>query len=156
MRRTDREIKDFEEIVKVIEKCEICRLAFNDGDYPYILPLNFGMQLENGKIVFYFHGAEEGKKYELIAKNGKASFEMDCSTKLVTILEDGNCTMEYESVIGQGSVEILPDGEKERALDILMKHYHKEDFPYNKAIIPRTTVFKMTVDTCTGKRRRKS
>lgn len=155
MRRSDREIKDFDEIVEVIKKCEICRLALNDEEYPYILPLNFGMQLEEGKIVFYFHGATEGKKYDLIARNNKASFEMDCSTKLVTILEDGNCTMEYESVIGQGTIEILPDEEKERALDILMKHYHKEDFPYNKAVIPRTTVFKMTVDKCTGKRRMK-
>lgn len=155
MRRSDREIKDFDEIVEVIKKCEICRLALNDEEYPYILPLNFGMQLEDGKIVFYFHGATEGKKYDLIARNNKASFEMDCSTKLVTILEDGNCTMEYESVIGQGTIEILPDEEKERALDILMKHYHKEDFPYNKAVIPRTTVFKMTVDKCTGKRRMK-
>lgn len=155
MRRSDREIKDFNEIVKVIKKCEICRLALNDEEYPYILPLNFGMQIEDGKIVFYFHGATEGKKYDLIARNNKAGFEMDCSTNLVTILEDGNCTMEYESVIGQGTVEILPDEEKERALDILMKHYHKEDFPYNKAVIPRTAVLKMTVDTCTGKRRMK-
>lgn len=155
MRRNDREIKDFEEIVEVIKKCEVCRLAFQDEEYPYILPLNFGMQLENGKIVFYFHGAAEGKKYDLIARNHKASFEMDCSTRLVTILEDGNCTMEYESVIGYGVIEILPDEEKEHALDILMKHYHKEDFSYNKAVIPRTTVFKMTVDACTGKRRMK-
>ncbi len=156
MRRKDREIKDFEEILEVIKKCEICRLAFNDEEYPYILPLNFGMQLENGKIVFYFHGATEGKKYELMARNNKASFEMDCSTKLVTILEEGNCTMEYESVIGHGTVEMLPEEEKERALDILMKHYHKEDFPYNREVIPRTAVFKMTVEACTGKRRMKS
>lgn len=155
MRRKDREIKEFEEIVKVMEKCEICRLALHDEEYPYILPLNFGMQMEEGKIVLYFHGAEEGKKYELIARNNKAAFEMDCSTRLVTILEDGNCTMEYESVIGQGVVEILPEDEKERALDILMKHYRKEDFPYNKAVIPRTTVFKLTVESCSGKRRMK-
>ena len=153
MRRSDREIKDFDEIVKVIRKCEICRLAFNDGEYPYILPLNFGMALENGRIVFYFHGALEGKKYELIARNNKAAFEMDCNAKLETILEDGNCTMQYESIVGQGTVEILPDAEKERALDILMKHYHKEDFPYNKAAVARTRVFKMTVEHCTGKRR---
>ncbi|MDD6492142.1 MAG: pyridoxamine 5'-phosphate oxidase family protein [Firmicutes bacterium] len=155
MRRRDREITEFDEIVKVIEKCEVCRLALNDGEYPYILPLNFGMELIDGKITFYFHGAPEGKKYELIQRNNKASFEMDCSTRLVTILEDGNCTMEYESVIGQGTVEIVPDDQKERALDILMKHYHKEDFPYNKAVIPRTKVFKMTVERCTGKRRMK-
>ena len=155
MRRRDREITEFDEIVKVIEKCEVCRLALNDGEYPYILPLSFGMELIDGKITFYFHGAPEGKKYELIQRNNKASFEMDCSTRLVTILEDGNCTMEYESVIGQGTVEIVPDDQKERALDILMKHYHKEDFPYNKAVIPRTKVFKMTVERCTGKRRMK-
>lgn len=152
MRRNDREIKDFDEIVEVIQKCEICRLAFNDGEYPYILPLNSGMAIESGRIVFYFHGALEGKKYELIAGNNKAAFEMDCSTKLKTILEDGNCTMLYESIIGQGTVEILLDGEKEHALDILMKHYHKEEFPYNKAVLPRTRVFKMTVEHCTGKR----
>lgn len=152
MRRSDREIKDFDEIVEVIRKCEICRLAFHDGEYPYILPLNFGMAIESGRIVFYFHGALEGKKYELIAGNNKAAFEMDCSTELKTILEDGNCTMLYESIIGQGTVEILPDGEKEHALDILMKHYHKEEFPYNKAVLPRTRVFKMTVEHCTGKR----
>lgn len=155
MRRRDREITEFDEIVKVIEKCEVCRLALNDGEYPYILPLNFGMELIDGKITFYFHGAQEGKKYELIQRNNKASFEMDCATRLVTILEDGNCTMEYESVIGQGTVEIVPDDQKERALDILMKHYHKEDFPYNKAVIPITKVFKMTVERCTGKRRMK-
>ncbi|NBJ92957.1 pyridoxamine 5'-phosphate oxidase family protein [Parablautia muri] len=156
MRRQDREIKDFDEILQVISKCQVCRLALNDGEYPYILPLNFGMALENGKVIFYFHGALEGKKYDLIAANNKAGFEMDCAARLVTTLEDGNCTMEYESVIGRGKIEILPDSEKERALDILMKHYHKEDFPYNKAVIPRTKVFKLTVETCTGKRRMKS
>lgn len=155
MRRKDREITDFEEIAAVMERCGICRLALNDEEYPYILPLNFGMQVEEGKIVLYFHGAEEGKKYDLIKKNNKAGFEMDCSTRLVTIPEDGNCTMNYESVIGQGRVEILPENEKERALDILMRHYRKENFPYNKAVIPQTTVFKLTVEKCSGKRRMK-
>ena len=154
MRRTDREIKEFEEIVRVIKRCEICRLALHDGDYPYILPLNFGMQIENGKIVLYFHGALEGKKYDLIAENNKAGFEMDCGTRLALLWEAGNCTMEYESVIGQGKVEILPESEKEKALNILMGHYRGEDFPYNKSVIPRTAVFKLTVESCTGKRRR--
>ena len=109
MRRQDREIKNFDEIVKVMEKCEVCRLALNDEEYPYILPLNFGMALEDGKIVLYFHGALEGKKYELIAADNRAGFEMDCETRLVTTLEDGNCTMEYESVIGRGKIEMLPE-----------------------------------------------
>lgn len=155
MRRTDREIKSFDEIINVIKKCDVCRLGFNDGEYPYILPLNFGMQIEDGKIALYFHGATEGKKYDLIAKNNKASFEMDCSHRLVMDAEEGSCTMEYESVIGHGTVEILPEEEKYEALCILMKHYHQEEFAFNKDVMPATTVFKLTVEECTGKRRMK-
>lgn len=155
MRRNDREIKEFKDIIRVMEKCDVCRLALNDKDYPYILPLNFGMQVDDGQITLYFHGANEGKKYELIGKDNRAGFEMDCSHKLVTDFSDGNCTMEYESVIGHGKIEIVPEDEKYEALCILMKHYHKEDFPFNQAVIPRTTVFKLIVEQVTGKRRMK-
>lgn len=153
MRRHDREVSGFDDIIKIIKKCDICRLAFNDGEYPYILPLNFGMQVESGKAALYFHGAMEGKKYELIARNNRAGFEMDCVRGLVTEEESGNCTMIYESVIGHGVIEFVPDSEKYDALIILMKHYHKEDFPFNQALIPYTTVFKLTVEAMTGKQR---
>ncbi len=151
MRRTDREIKGFEQIIEIIDKCDVCRLALNDTNYPYILPLNFGMRIENQKIVLYFHGALEGKKYELMEQNKKASFEMDCSHRLVT--QDGNCTMEYESVIGHGHLEFVSEDKKYDALCVLMKHYHKEDFPFNKDIMKKTMVFRLIVDFYTGKKR---
>lgn len=151
MRRSDREIKDINGIIQVMEKCDVCRVAFNDEDYPYILPLNFGMDVEDGQIVLYFHGATEGKKYELIAKDNRAGFEMDCSHRLVS---DGcSCTMEYESVIGYGRIEGIPDDEKYEALCTLMKHYHKEDFTFNKAVMSQTVVFKLVVEQVSGKRR---
>ena len=155
MRRNDREIKDLNEIIKVMEKCDTCRLALNDEEYPYILPLNFGMEVNDDKITLYFHGAAEGKKYELIGKDNRASFEMDCSHRLVTDIEKGSCTMEYESVIGRGTIEILSEEEKYNALCILMKHYHKEDFPFNKNVMAQTTVMKLTVENVTGKVRMK-
>lgn len=151
MRRNDREIKEFGEILSVMKKCDVCRLAFNSEDYPYILPLNFGLETEGEKVTLYFHGADEGTKYELIAKDNRVCFEMDCSHRLVTDEEHGNCTMEYESVIGQGQAEIVAEGEKHRALSVLMKHYHKEDFHFNEAVVPRTKVFKVTVNKLTGK-----
>lgn len=40
MRRSDREIKNFDEIIEVIKKCDVCRLAVNDGECPYIVPMN--------------------------------------------------------------------------------------------------------------------
>lgn len=155
MRRSDREIKDINEMIKVMEKCDTCRLALNDEGYPYILPLNFGMEIADDKIILYFHGASEGKKYELIKKDNRASFEMDCSHRLVTDAEKGSCTMEYESVIGRGMIEILPEEEKYRALCILMKHYHKEDFPFDQRVMSRTTVMRLVVEDMTGKVRMK-
>lgn len=155
MRRSDREIKDMKDMIEVMERCDVCRLALNDDGYPYILPLNFGMQVEDGQVVLYFHGAMAGKKYELFARDNRASFEMDCAHRLVTESDTGNCTMEYESVIGRGHVEMIPDDEKYEALLILMRHYRKEDFPFNKAVMPQTKVFKLVVEEMTGKKRMK-
>jgi len=153
MRRKDREIINFEDIIGVMEKCDVCRLAFHDNEFPYIVPLNFGMEVRNQKITLYFHGALEGKKYELMQRDNRASFEMDCSHRLVTDIIHGSCTMEYESVIGRGLVEIVEPEEKYHALCILMKHYHQESFPFNKDVMSKTTVFKLTVENVTGKAR---
>lgn len=155
MRRTDREVTEFNDIIAIMEKCDVCRLALNNDGYPYILPLNFGMEVKDNRIILYFHGATEGTKYELMEKDNRASFEMDCEHLLVTDEEHGNCTMNYESVIGQGHIEMLSDDEKFDALCILMKHYHQEEFPFNKTVMPKTKVFKLVVEQVTGKIRLK-
>lgn len=156
MRRSDREITNFDDIINVIEKCDVCRLALYDDEYPYILPLNFGMKVDEKDITLYFHGAAEGKKYDLIHRNNKVSFEMDCSHRLVTDKSAGSCTMEYESVIGNGVIEFVEDDKKYEALCILMKHYPVDkDFRFNEAVIQRTTVFKLIVKKITGKVRMK-
>lgn len=157
MRRLDREVKDFKDIVAIMEKCDVCRIALNNDGYPYILPLNFGMRIVEDKIELYFHGAMDGTKYDLIEKDSRASFEMDCEHNLVTEIKGDSCscTMEYESVIGQGHIEILSDDEKYDALCILMKHYHQEECLFDKAVMPHTKVFKLVVEKVTGKRRMK-
>lgn len=155
MRRTDREVTEFNDIVAIMEKCDVCRLALNNDGYPYILPLNFGMEVRDNTITLYFHGAMEGTKYDLIQKDNRASFEMDCEHLLVMEEEHGNCTMNYESVIGQGHIEMISDDEKFEALCVLMKHYHQEEFPFNKAVMPQTKVFKLVVEQVTGKIRLK-
>lgn len=153
MRRSDREVTDFEDIIAIIRECDVCRLALNNGQYPYILPLNFGLSVVDNRIELYFHGAREGTKYELMEKDNCVSFEMDCAHKLVTREEKGSCTMEYKSVIGRGHIERVPEEEKYNALRILMKQYHQEEFSFNKAVMPQTRVFKLVVEQVTGKRR---
>ncbi len=155
MRRSDREVKEFKEIVDIMERCDVCRIALNHEGFPYIVPLNFGMDVKGNQIELYFHGAMEGTKYDLIQKDNRVSFEMDCGHRLVTEVEQGSCTMEYESVIGRGHIEVLPEEEKYDALCILMKHYRQGEFPFHQALLRRTKVMKLVVETMTGKRLRK-
>ncbi len=155
MRRKDREVTDFDGIVAIMERCDVCRLALNGDGYPYILPLNFGMRVEDGQVTLYFHGATEGTKYTLMERDSRASFEMDCAHELILDDEHGSCTMAYQSVVGQGHIEPVPDGEKEDALRLIVAHYRREDFPYGRAVVPRTRVFKLAVESMTGKIRPK-
>lgn len=156
MRRHDREITEFDEMVAVMRRCDVCRLAFQDGEVPYIIPLNFGMQVRDKAVTLFFHGALEGKKYEVMRRHPRAAFEMDCAHRLVLDDDKHNCTMEYESVIGSGTVSLLNEDEKQEALLCLMRQYHSEDFPFNKDMTAVTNVFCLRVEGMTGKRRKKS
>ena len=154
MRKSDREIKSKEEIIDIIKRCDVIRLAFNNGDYPYILPLNFGFEVKNDKVIFYLHSALEGTKVDIMKKDNRASFEMDTKHELQYYEEKGYCTMSYESIIGRGRIRILPEDEKMNALKKLMGHYHKSDDTYfNPAAISRTLVYSLEVEEMTAKRK---
>ena len=118
-------------------------------------PGSYGLEVDGETVRLYFHGASTGTKYDLIAKNPNVAFEMDRGHALILDDEHGNCTMTYESVIGQGRIAVVPDADKERALRVLMAQYRAPDFPYSKAVIPATTVLCLTVEHMTGKRRAK-
>ena len=155
MRRKDREIKERAEIIDVIRRCDICRLGLVDGDYAYILPLNFGMDAdEEGKVTLYFHSALEGHKTELLKEGLKASFEMDTRHELEYDESKGYCTYYFESVMGRGTIHMLGDDEKFEVLTKLMDHYHPGMNAYfNPAAMPRTLVYSLKVEEMTGKRK---
>lgn len=83
----------------------------------------------------------------------RADREITDFDELILDDEHGNCTMTYESVIGQGRIAVVPDSGKEHALRVLMAQYRAPDFPFSTAVIPRTTVLCLTVEHMTGKRR---
>lgn len=153
MRRKDREITDFQEILEIIKKCDVCRIALNDEGFPYMVPLNFGLDVQGEQVYLYFHAANKGTKLDLIARDNRATFEMDCDHNFILYEERMSCTMGYASVIGHGTIEILPEEEKYEALKILMRQYHAEDFAFNTDMMKVTTVMRLTVTDMTGKRR---
>ena len=155
MRRKEREITDIAEKLAVIEKCKVCRLAMTDGNAPYIVPLNFGYTWENDKLCLYFHGACEGRKIDILKKNPKICFEMDCSHKLIEADNPADYSYAYESIIGEGKVEFLDDPkEKTFGLNILMRHQAgREGFTFPEEALKKTCAYKVEAVWFTGKRR---
>ena len=153
MRRKDREVKDFEIIKQIIDECEVIRIGLYDDDmYPYIVPMNFAYVIEDKQIYFYLHGAMAGRKYELMKRNGVCSFEMDCGHKLELIYSAKDATMRYKCVMGKATIEFLEGDDKQNAIDIIMNRDERtRNFEYNKAVVPRTAVMKLTVTEYTGK-----
>lgn len=154
MRRNDRAVTDPSEITDIMSRCEVLHLAIAAQPAPYLLPVNFGMEKDG--MTLFVHGAMEGTKYGLLAKNNLVGFEMECTGGLVLDEAEHSCTMNYESVMGWGIVSELTDmSDKLHALDCIMRHYHSEDFPYNPAVAERTRILCLKIQERTGKRRAK-
>lgn len=153
MRRKDREVTDFNKIVDIIEQCDIIRLGLADGDFPYIVPLNFAYTVCGEEIVFYVHGAMAGRKYEMMSQSPYCSFEMDIPLQMDCLVEMKDVTMRYKSVMGKCKIEFIEGEEKQRVIDeIIMARYDEtRNFEYNKAAVPRTAIAKLTVIEMTAK-----
>ena len=114
MRRQDRAVTAPEKVRAVIDACEVCRLGLQDGRGVYVVPVNFGHTVEGGRHVFYFHGAAEGRKVDLVRRNGWAGFELDTGYRLQGAEAACGYTAAFQSVIGEGPIRGVETAEEKR------------------------------------------
>ena len=150
MRRKDREVTDPARIADVINRCACCRIGFCDGGEVYIVPLNFGYEIKGEDCTFYFHGAKEGRKIDLIRKNPEVGFEMDTDLAIYTTGEfETACdyTARFQSVIGSGIVSMVTETEEKRlGLSLLMEHSTgKREWVFHEKMVEAAAVFKLKV-----------
>lgn len=153
MRRNDRAVTDPEKIRAIIAACTCCRLGLCDGERAYIVPLNFGFVEKDSHYTFYFHSAREGRKIDLIRKNGWAAFEMDTGHEVMEHPNSSKCSARYQCVMGGGPVTLLEDREaKKAALALLMLHdTGRSDWEFEDAMVDRTAVIRLDVEELTCK-----
>jgi hypothetical protein len=116
LRRSDREVKDWAAIEEVLRKGKYATLALCRTNEPYAVTLSYGYDASGRTL--YFHCAQEGLKSEFVAANPAV-----CAT----IIEDRGylqqeCAHAYRSVVVRGKIEVLPDPDKPRAIDVLLDH----------------------------------
>jgi uncharacterized protein len=153
MRRKEREVTDIEEIRDVLNKSFALHLGLNDNGHVYVVPVNFGYAEENGRYTFYFHGAKDGRKYNLMKDGALAGFECEADYSLKAGEKACEYSAYYASVIGEGRVSTVEDNEeKKAALNLIMKKATgKGDWNYPAIMLARVAVFRLEADELTCK-----
>lgn len=150
MRRADREVTDFQEIVNILDKCETIRLGLYNEPFPYIVPLSFGYTADSGKIAVYIHGAKEGLKHELIARCDRVCIEADKFYGFKTT--SGSATTEYESVIGFGTASLAEGSEAVYGLDRILDHCGCQGLEYDEQLLEAAAVYRIELVSVSAKR----
>lgn len=154
MTRRELEVTDAAQIIKILDDSKILHLGLVDDGMPYIVPMNYGYVMEDGKLTIYLHSSLKGYKMEVIAKNPVCCFEME--TGLQPFEGDVACKygISYYSLMGRGTVTIVEDvEEKKRAMSILMKTQTGRDFEFNDKLVGVVSVLRIDVSEYTAKHR---
>ncbi|MDD3360371.1 MAG: pyridoxamine 5'-phosphate oxidase family protein [Hespellia sp.] len=154
MTKREREITDPEMILDFLSRGQIIHLGLCDGDQPYVVPMNYGFTMEDGELTFYVHGAVKGYKYEVLAKNPKVSFSIECDVNPFSGKTACQYGTSYSSVLGKGIAKIVENPqEKMRALTILMKTQTGRDFEFNEKLVSIVNVIEIKVSAYSAKQR---
>ena len=160
MRLNKREIKDPDMLRDIIESCDIVRLGLRDRDGMFIVPVNYGYDIETDgtglKLTLYIHGAREGRKAEAFAADPSVALEMDCMDGIIT--GDYTCSYScaYRSIMGNGTIrELTGEQEKIHALTRIMEHMAPgARIEFRPEMLERTGVYRIDVNNFTGKERK--
>lgn len=156
MRRKEREVTEFSEIIDILERCNTIRVGMFDGEYPYVVPVSFGYEVtEENKVKVYFHGAKEGYKNDLLRENGNVFVEADIFDCIQSVKH--GITTRYESIMARGKCMALsePD-DKLKGLQKINEHYGYGDFDIETCGgFSVADVFCIELENLTAKRNRR-
>ena len=153
---TKREIKITEpdQIAGLLDTAKVLHLGLAVDNEPYVVPMNYGYTIEEGKLTLYLHSAVRGKKLDMIQANSKVFFEIDCDRMPFEGRVPCQYGMVYSAVMGRGKATIVEDVEaKMQAMSILMKTQTGKDFTFEDRLVTIVTVIRIDVTEYTAKHR---
>ena len=154
MTKRERQVTDPEQIQDILNKGKVLHLGLSVNDEPYVVPMNYGYTYEGEKLVLYLHSAVRGKKLDMIRKNPKVFFEIDCDIQPFDGVKPCQYGMVYSSIMGKGMASIVEDvEEKKQAMSILMKTQTGKDFDFNEELVSIVAVIRIDVEAYTAKHR---
>lgn len=154
MTRRELEVKDQDQILDILNRSKVLHLGLVDEGMPYIVPMNYGYEMTDGKLTIYLHGATKGYKLDVIQKNPICCFEMECGVEPFEGKVACQYGISYYSLMGRGKAIIVDDvAEKIKALTLLMKTQTGKDFEFNERLVSIVSVIRLDIDVYTAKHR---
>ena len=114
---------DKKEIHEAIKSNNLCRIAFIEGDFPYISPFQY-IFLNN---VLYFHFTDYGKKMEILKKNRNVcvsfeKFEEDLSNYYFISIQGKLQLVDNEALKVEIVNKMVKDARENFSTNFLMAH----------------------------------
>ena len=154
MTKRERQITDEAQIRNILDTAKVLHLGLCVNDEPYVVPMNYGYTMEDGKLVLYLHSALQGKKLDMLRSNPKVFFELDCDRMPFEGKVPCQYGLVYSSVMGRGTAHIIEDvEEKKDAMSILMKTQTGKDFTFEDRLVSIVAVIRIDVSEYTAKHR---
>jgi nitroimidazol reductase NimA-like FMN-containing flavoprotein (pyridoxamine 5'-phosphate oxidase superfamily) len=158
VRLSKRVCTDEIKIAAFLEGAQTAYLGLADGGVPYVVPLNY-VWLHGS---FYFHGAEEGRKMDIMRRNPDACITIGESYGTLPHPVPAKTDTAYMSIMAFGAMEPVAGLAEatevmQAMLDKYAPGYYKERLArshverYVSSMGSKTAVFKMTVRQLTAK-----
>ena len=152
--KRERQVTDPEQIIRILDTAKVLNLGLSVNDEPYVVPMNYGYRMEDGKLTLYLHSAVKGKKLDMIRANPKVFFSMDCDRMPFEGRVPCQYGIVYSSIMGRGTATLVEDvEEKKQAMSILMKTQTGKDFTFEDRLVTIVTVIRIDVAEYTAKHR---
>ena len=121
MRKKECEVTDTAVLQRILGRATLCRVAMVDDSEPYLVTMNCGWDGEH----LLLHGAAQGRKLDILRANPHVCVEVDEDIQLVFGATGEECTANYVSVIGTGTVSFVLDPRtKRRDLNVILHQCH--------------------------------
>ena len=154
MTKREQQVTDPAQIAHILDTGKVLHLGLAVDNEPYVVPMNYGYTLEEGRLVLYLHSALQGKKLDMIRANSKVFFEIDCDLMPFEGRVPCQYGLVYSSIMGRGEAVLVEDvEEKKRAMSLLMKTQTGKDFSFEDRLVSIVAVIRIDAAEYTAKHR---
>ncbi len=152
MYKKEREIKDKEELIKILKQGKYAVISMCRNNEPYVVTLSYGY--DNDKNSLYFHTAAKGLKIDFIKQNPNV-----CAT----VIDDkgymmNECNHTFRSVVFWGEMSVVQDTQENKyGMEILLNHLEdnprelKEKYLKDDETLKKLTLLRLDIRELTGK-----